>query len=214
MGKQVGNNKINRTRILSIYKADYSVFIGLMWKALLSSSEKRGTLNRGLYGVGYGHNAQTLSLIEEIKYDICFCSRKSLFNFDNDAASCYDWILHNVTSLVAKKKGLHKNVTFVYNQMLEQAKYKLKTALGVSKEYYQHCTTLPIYGSGQGATNSLGIWLTISSTIGDIYEQSSNGTELISLDKAIVLVLAILGFMDDVTNQVNAFTDNQEAYWS
>jgi len=73
------------------------------------------------------------------------------------------------SSLVARENGLHKNVTFFHAQTLEQAKYRLKTALGVSEEYYQACTTFPIYGSGQGATKSLGIWLTISSTIGDIY---------------------------------------------
>eukprot|EP00957_Ditylum_brightwellii_P188888 14378333-Ditylum_brightwellii.AAC.1 len=83
------------------------------------------------------------------------------------------------------------------------------TGEGVSDKYYQHCTTFPIYGSGQGATNSLGIWLTITSTIRETYEQSANGDEFISPDNAITLVLAILGFMDDVTNQVNEFTDNQ-----
>eukprot|EP00957_Ditylum_brightwellii_P098896 7534087-Ditylum_brightwellii.AAC.1 len=93
--------------------------------------------------------------------------------------------------------------------MLDQAKYRLKTALGVSKEYCQHCKTFPIYGSGQGATNSSGIWFTISSTMGGIYEQSANSAEFISPDKGIALVLAILGFVDDVTNQVNEFTDNQ-----
>eukprot|EP00957_Ditylum_brightwellii_P156761 11931476-Ditylum_brightwellii.AAC.1 len=93
--------------------------------------------------------------------------------------------------------------------MLEQVKYTLKTALGVSKEYYQHCKTFPIYGSGQGATNSSSIWLTISFTIGDIYEQLGNGIEFISPDKAIAFVLAILGFMDNITIQVNMFTDNQ-----
>eukprot|EP00957_Ditylum_brightwellii_P136315 10395754-Ditylum_brightwellii.AAC.2 len=184
MGKEVSNNKTHRTWILSIYKVDYSVFSGLMRKDLLSSSEKRGILNRGLHGDRHGHNAQTLSLIKELKYDICYCSKKSLINFDNDAVSCYDQRLPNVSSLV----------------MLEQAKYRLKTALEVSDEYYQHCTTFLIYGSEQGATNSLGIWITIRSTIGEIYEQSTNGTEFTSPDKAIALVLAVLGFVEDVTN--------------
>eukprot|EP00957_Ditylum_brightwellii_P047109 3577486-Ditylum_brightwellii.AAC.1 len=192
MGKDVGNSKIHRTRILSIYNAEYSVLIDLMWKDLLSSSGKRSTLNRGLHGGRCGHEAQTLSLIEELKYNICYCSRKSLVNFDNGT-----------------EKGSHKNVTIAYAQMLEQAKYRLETALGVSEEYYQHFTTFLICSSGQKATNSLSIWLTISSTIGDIYEQSANGTEFISPDKAISLVLAILGFVDNITNQDNVFTDNQ-----
>eukprot|EP00957_Ditylum_brightwellii_P211669 15366453-Ditylum_brightwellii.AAC.1 len=43
IGKEVGNNKINRNRILSIYEADYSVFIGLMWKTY-SSPQRREAL--------------------------------------------------------------------------------------------------------------------------------------------------------------------------
>eukprot|EP00957_Ditylum_brightwellii_P022584 1703408-Ditylum_brightwellii.AAC.1 len=82
--------------------------------------------------------------------------------------------------------------------------------LGVSKEYYQHCKTFHIYSSGQGATNSPGVWLTISSTIGDIYAQSLNDIEFISPNKAIALVFAILGFVEDVNNQVNEFTNNSQ----
>eukprot|EP00957_Ditylum_brightwellii_P198550 15132392-Ditylum_brightwellii.AAC.1 len=57
---------------------------------LVSSSERCGTLNRGLHCSRCGHGAQTLSLIEELKYDICYCSRKLLIDFDNNTASCYD----------------------------------------------------------------------------------------------------------------------------
>eukprot|EP00957_Ditylum_brightwellii_P025984 1964488-Ditylum_brightwellii.AAC.1 len=180
-----------------------------MWKDLLSSSEKRGTLNRGLHRGRHSHDTQTLSLIEELKYDICYCSRKSLINFNNNTVSCYDKILPNISSLVTRKKGLHKNVTFAHAQTLEQAKYRLKTALGVSEEYYQHCKTFSIYGSGQGATHSPGIWLPISSTVGYIHEQSANGAEFISPDKTIAIILAVLGFVNNVTNQVNELTDNQ-----
>eukprot|EP00957_Ditylum_brightwellii_P202934 15332488-Ditylum_brightwellii.AAC.1 len=130
-----------------VYEADYSISIGLMWRDLLSSSEKCSTINRGLHNGRHGHNAQMLFLTEELKYDKCYCSRKLLINFDNNAASCYDQILPNVSSLVAREKGLHKNVTFVHAQTLKEAKYRLKTALGVRNKYYQHCITWQQSGS-------------------------------------------------------------------
>eukprot|EP00957_Ditylum_brightwellii_P036999 2801565-Ditylum_brightwellii.AAC.1 len=125
-----------------------------MWKDLLLSLEQLGTINRGLHEGRCGHDAQILTLVEELKYDICYCSRKSLINFDNNIASCYNCKLPNVSSLVVKKKGLHKNIIFVHAQTLKKAKYRLKTALGVSNEYYQHFITFPIYSSSQGATKS------------------------------------------------------------
>eukprot|EP00957_Ditylum_brightwellii_P073402 5578146-Ditylum_brightwellii.AAC.1 len=99
-------------------------------------------------------------------------------------------------------------VTFAHANTLEEAKYKLKTALGVSDDYYTHCELFPIYGSGQGATILPHIWLDISSTIYDIYNEHAKGAEFFSPDQAIGVLLAILGFVDEVTNQVNMFQDN------
>eukprot|EP00957_Ditylum_brightwellii_P073786 5606943-Ditylum_brightwellii.AAC.1 len=64
-------------------------------------SEKCGTINRGLHGGKKGHDAQTLSLIEELKYDISYSLPKTLMNFDNDAALCYDRIVPNISGLIA-----------------------------------------------------------------------------------------------------------------
>eukprot|EP00957_Ditylum_brightwellii_P183685 13990943-Ditylum_brightwellii.AAC.1 len=96
---------------------------------------------------------------------------------------------------------MHKNVMFVHAITLEKVKYRLKTALGVSDGYYSHFKTFPIYGSGQGATNSPQTWLIISSTICDIYEQSANGAEFVSSDQDVSILLAILGLVDNVNNQ-------------
>eukprot|EP00957_Ditylum_brightwellii_P147614 11241655-Ditylum_brightwellii.AAC.1 len=105
---------------------------------MISMSKKQGTINRGLHGGRKGHDAQTLSLIEELKYDISYSLRKTSINFDNDAASCYNQILPNISSLIMHKKGMSRDVTFVHANMLEEAKYRLKTALGISDDYYTH----------------------------------------------------------------------------
>ena len=111
---------------------------------MVEESKKWSTINRGLHGGHQGHDAKTLSLIEELKYVISYSLHKSLISFDNDAASCYDRIFPNIFSLVGRKKGMHKNVMFVHATTLEKAKYRLKTALGVSEGYYSHCKTFPI----------------------------------------------------------------------
>eukprot|EP00957_Ditylum_brightwellii_P118218 9016828-Ditylum_brightwellii.AAC.1 len=180
---------------------DYLLFIELIWKEIVEETKKSGTISRGLHGGRQGHDAKTLSLIEELIYNISYSSCKSLINFDNDAASCYNRILPNISSFVARQKGMHKNIIFIHATTLEKAKYRLKTALGVSEGYYSHCKTFLIYGSGQGATNSPHTWLVISSTICDIYEQSAHGAEFVSPDQGISILLAILEFVDDVNNQ-------------
>eukprot|EP00957_Ditylum_brightwellii_P077715 5905547-Ditylum_brightwellii.AAC.1 len=91
--------------------------------------------------------------MEEMKNEISYCSQKPPVNFDNNAALCYDRIISNVANLVGQKKGLHKNITFICTSTLEEAKFKLKTALAVSEDFYQHYEAFPIYGTGQDSTN-------------------------------------------------------------
>eukprot|EP00957_Ditylum_brightwellii_P100988 7697163-Ditylum_brightwellii.AAC.2 len=110
-----------------------------------------------------------------MKNEISYCSQKLLVNFNNDAVSCYDRIIPNLANFIGRKKGLHVIITFVHATTLAEAKFKLKTALGVSKDYYQHCEASPIYGTGQGSTNLPTIWLTISSTLFDIHEELNHG---------------------------------------
>eukprot|EP00957_Ditylum_brightwellii_P096308 7335442-Ditylum_brightwellii.AAC.1 len=77
-----------------------------------------------------GQDATTLTFMEEMKHDICHCSCKSLVNFDNNAAACYNRIIPNIANLIGRKKGLHRNITFAHATTLEEAKFKLKIALG------------------------------------------------------------------------------------
>eukprot|EP00957_Ditylum_brightwellii_P112105 8547721-Ditylum_brightwellii.AAC.1 len=90
-----------------------------------------------------------------MKNKISYCSQKQLVNFNNYAASCYDCIILNLANLIRQKKGLHRSIVFVHASTLEEARFKLKTALRVSEDFYQHCEVFPIYCTGQGRqTNS------------------------------------------------------------
>eukprot|EP00957_Ditylum_brightwellii_P051005 3867989-Ditylum_brightwellii.AAC.1 len=85
-------------------------------------------LHPGQFGGRQGKDAQMLTLIEELKDDISYSSRKDIINFDNDVASCYDWIIPSLASLVAWKKGLHKNVMAKEYQLTDNlALYQFNT---------------------------------------------------------------------------------------
>eukprot|EP00957_Ditylum_brightwellii_P148350 11294294-Ditylum_brightwellii.AAC.1 len=149
-----------------------------------------------------------LTLIEELKNDICHCSCKSLINFDNDAAAYYDKIVPNIANLIGWKKGLHRNLTFVHALTLAEAKFKLKTALGVSDDFYQHFQAFRTYGTEQGSANSPTIWLIISSTFFNIHEKLGKGTQFCNSMQLVHVHITVVGFVDDATCQHNKFYDN------
>jgi hypothetical protein len=131
-----------------------------------------------------------------------------LVKFDNDATSCYNRILAAIASITSRKYGIHKNAAFVMATTLQEARYKLKTALGVTESFYKHCETHPIHGTGQGSQNSPAIWCIISSVLFDCFETRAHGATFESPDKSQSITIYMVGFVDDSTGQVNQFHSN------
>ena len=138
-------------------------------------ADNYNTINEGQYGGRPGCKAQSLTLLEELKYDISYMTRQSLFNFDNDATSCYDRIVVPLVSLINRKYGLHQKIVSVHAATLQEAQFRLKTAAGISEISYSHCHQFPIHGTGQGSGNSPCIWLFILSTLYDIHASKAFG---------------------------------------
>ena len=209
--KEANNNRIHRLRVIHLYEYDLSIYLAVHWKRLMHESEARGAINDGQYGGRKHRNPQSLILFEELKNEICQFSRKSLVNFDNDAASCYDRILPSVASLLGRTKGLHKNVIFVHATTLKEARYKLKTDLGVSESFAQHCDLQPWFGTGQGSTNSPTIWTLVSSSLFDVHNAKAQGVEFCSPDRQFRIRITIVGFVDDSNCNTNLFMLNDQS---
>jgi hypothetical protein len=203
--KDNGNYKIHRLRVIHIYEADFNLLLAVKWRQLLRSADSRDAINHGLFGGRPGCEAQSLTFLEELKYDIAYTSRRTLFNFDNDATSCYDRIIVSLASLINRRFGLHRKITMVHASTLQQARFHLRTQLGYSDKYYSHSIQFPIYGSGQGSGNSPCIWLFISSTLCDVHQTISHGATFTSPDGEDTAKITMVGFVDDSTGTCNDF---------
>lgn len=167
--KDPGNFKIHRLRVIHLYEADFNALLAIKWRHLVRFAESTSALNEGQYGGRPGCEATSLPLLEELKYDISYLTRRSLFNFDNDASSCYDRIVVPFASLINRKYGQHEKLVALHASTLRQANFYLKTATGLSETTYSHGISSPIHGTGQGSGNSPSIWLLISSTLFDVH---------------------------------------------
>jgi hypothetical protein len=203
--KDPGNHRVHRLRVIHLYEADLGACYAILWKKLFAQAERRHEINPGQYGGRQGHEAAYLPYAEELKYEICRMSRKSLINFDNDAQSCFDRIIPSVASLIARSLGMHPNITKMHATTLEAARFKLKTSLGVSDSSYSHSDDFPIYGTGQGSTNSPIIWSMISSKLFDLHESKAHGASFCTPDRQLQVQKSISGFVDDSNCQTNDF---------
>ena len=178
---------------------------------MLHKANNDNLIHEGQYGGRPGCEAQSLTLLEELKYDLSYLTRRSLFNFDNDASSCYDRIIVPLASVINRKYGMHRSIVATHAKTLQEARFHLKTAVGISELHYSHCTSFPIHGTGQGSGNSPCIWLFISSTLFDIHSSKAYGARFISPDGALQVSFSMVGFVDDSTGSYNDFRPSAQA---
>ena len=135
-------------------------------------------------------------------------SRRTLIKLINDTAAYFDRIISNIISLCSRKNDIPDELCRLQAKTLQTIKYKVQTALGISKEHYQHSTMYPIYGSGQGVGNSSTNWLFTSSPMMNAFEKNCKGCTMISPNGDIKYSKYNLGFIDDKTQYANDWKNN------
>jgi hypothetical protein len=201
--KDPGNPRIHRLRIIHLYEADYNLLLAVKWRQVLHLAEDKHLLNEGLYGSRPGRSAHDPVLIEVLQHEMYRMSMKPGINFDLDATSCYDRILACLASICSRRVGLAKNVAYVNAATLEQARYHLKTKLGISTASYTHCETHPVHGTGQGSGNSPTIWCFVCSALFDALQAQAHGATFTDYNNHTTLQLCITGFVDDCAQRVH-----------
>jgi hypothetical protein len=208
--KDPGCIKINRTRVIHIYEADFNLMLGLKWRIALYQSEALQQLNDGQYGSRPRRNAIDPVLIEELQFEVSRLSRRMLIQTNYDATACYDRIIPNLAMLASRKFGVPKSVTQSNANTLQKAQFHVRTELGLSTSSYSHSEEKPIYGTGQGSGNSPMIWCFISSLLFDCYDTLSYAATYCHPDRTQPLSVSMIGFVDDCNGQVNSFNEHND----
>jgi hypothetical protein len=102
--------------------------------------------------------------------------------------------------IICQYYGISSKTASVQGKTLRKMKYRLRTALGDSKIYYEHTNETPIHGTGQGSCASPGIWLLISSILMDcLSELVSGGMTMNDVRNLNSIKQWIDGFVDDTS---------------
>lgn len=179
--------------------------LAVKWCQLLDAANNSNILNDGQFGGHPGCEAQFLTFLEELKYDICYLTWQSMFSFNKNAMSCYDSINFALASLANRKYGQHRKVVLIHAKTLEQARYHLQMALSLSETEYSNCIPCLLYGTEQGSGNSPYIWLFISSTLFNVHSAQAHRATFFSPDGSIQVCITMVGFVNNTMGSSNDF---------
>ena len=164
--KDPGLPNINRLRIIHLYKADYNMFLKILWaRRLISRGEEAQQFGQAQHGSRKRRTANDVVLLKRLTYDLTRQMRVNLGTFDNDAKSCYDRIINGLAMIVSRRLGMPVPAVATHATVLFHMKYHLKTKFGISAAYIQSSLDNFLFGTGQGSGASPAIWLLISTVL-------------------------------------------------
>lgn len=144
-----GNPQLHRLRVIHLYESDYNSLLGIKMRQVIHKAEDRLSIHNGTYGSRASRQASDPTYLEVLQYDYASLTRWPEIQFSNDATPCYDRIVPSVSNVIARSMGLHRNIAQIHGDMSENAVYRIKTQLGLSKGSYQHSNETPVFGTGK-----------------------------------------------------------------
>ena len=199
--KDIGKPYINRLRVIHIYEADYNLVLKILWARQLTwHAHTKNALHEAQAGSRPGRKAIDVVVFKEMKYLHSRLTRTTLMTMDNDAKACYDRIVCNLAMLTSQYFGMPSNACLMQAKTLQHMRFHLRTAMGISDNYYTHTSKTPVHGSGQGSCASPTLWLIISSILMRCLDNTSSGMKIFPMIKGgHVSRSTIDGFVDDTS---------------
>jgi Reverse transcriptase (RNA-dependent DNA polymerase) len=124
---------------------------------------------------------------------------------DLDAKSCYDRIVALFALLCSRRFGMPKTACDIHGITIDQMKHYVRTALGISKAYFESSPESVLYGSGQGSSGSPSLWIVVSSILFRALEAIVGvGAKFPNPDGSVTTTTTTTAFVDDTTNFINS----------
>lgn len=160
--KDPGTPKLTRLRIIHLFEADLNLYLKLQWgHRLVRHALKKRLIHPGQHGSVPGRTTMDPIMLNQLTTDLCRISKHNYAHFDNDASACYDRIIVPLAMLAARRCGMQKEAITLHATTLQNMRYKVKTAYGISEKAYTGSCDHPLFGTGQGSGASPAAWLTL-----------------------------------------------------
>ena len=161
-------------------------------------------------GLRPGRGTGDISATQELIYDINRRLKTDHASNENDAKSCYDRIVTSLMSLVNRANGMPKSWVRTHARVITQAKFHIKSLLGISDLFYTHSEDSPVYGTGQGTGDSSNQWGMLSSIILRIMHERANSAHFEAPDKSETEDVSNTAFVDDTSGYQNEYNREED----
>ena len=206
MEKDAGRPKIHRMRAIHIIEAEVQFLTKLFYcKKLMQKAESMQAITDQQYGGRKEKMAQSAVLNKLMYYGIVQQQLMQAAFMDDDARNCYDRILTALSAVELRAWGQSFEEAEFSIEFLQKQEYHLKTAHGITDDFYTYSRDDPTHGSGQGIGWAGVKFTKTSDTISKAMAKNCAGMKFQDPDHAITIEKNGDLFVDDTAIGV---TDN------
>ena len=127
---------MDKLRTIVLFEADLNYMNKVIGREVMKTAEKNKTLADEQYGSRAGRKAIDQAINKRLFFDILRQQRLNGAICSNDAASCYDRIVHSVASLAMRSQGVSKQAMTAMFDTLQRMEHLVRTAHGISGKSY------------------------------------------------------------------------------
>ena len=208
INKKTDSFLLNQLRVIHLFEADYNLIIGIIFGRYMIH---RVCDNQIFHPSQWGRpnrECEDVLMLKELTYQVATMSRTDLATFDNDASACYDRIVTRFALLCCRAYGVPEGPCKMTADVLDNVIHKIKTAYGISEEYYVNHPDSPIHGVGQGSQDGPSLWGVSSSITFRGVDRLAKGLTCVNPShdiptRSLTHSRKLDGFVDDVTGWFN-----------
>ena len=182
--KSPGNKKIHQLRIIGLLEADFNTALKLFFAKKMMWNAESLPLSDEQWGGRPNRSANDAALRKRVTFDFGLVMYHSEGLFMMDAAACFDRMVPSISSIVAQKFGISKNILRSRNATISNMQRSIRTSHGASQQSYNQVEYEPILnGEVQGKGDVPSIWSLESQILIQAHHDMCHGIELISANK-------------------------------
>jgi hypothetical protein len=204
--KDKGDPKINQLQIICLYKADYNIFLKIMWAHCLVKICKEHELFDDTQAGGRPNCTSRDVVVQKmLTYTYSRVIRTPFACMDLDVKSCYNRIMASFGMLCSRYFRMPKEACLLHGTTISEMRHHIKTMLGISLAFFQSTPECVLYLSGQGSSRSPPLWMTISIILFCTLEaQVGTGATYLCPRQHLTTNHMTEAFVDDSTNFINS----------
>ena len=149
--KKPGCIELNRLRVIHLFEADFNLMVGILFgrRAMFHQSKHR-LIHPGQYGQP-GGECQDAAISKVLHNLLSTLTHTAMGQFESDATACFDRVVMEFALLCFKANGAPLHPLQMWERTLHHIVHRVKTAYGLSSDFYRYVPDSPIIGPGQGS---------------------------------------------------------------